>query len=115
MKRIYVAGSYSSNTTLGTFDNMRVGMRTGLDVLLAGYAPFVPWFDYHFQLMLIGHEKLTVQNYYDYSLAWLDVSDAMLVLPNSEHSKGTQKEIKRAEELGIPIYYTLDEIKQYVK
>ena len=46
--------------------------------------------------MLREGENLEVENYYEYSLAWLDVSDYMLVLPNSENSKGVQAEIKRA-------------------
>jgi hypothetical protein len=31
-------------------------------------------------------------------------------MKNSENSKGTQNEIKRAKELGIPIYYSLEEL-----
>lgn len=115
MIRVYIAGSYSSNSTLGTLNNMRVGMKVGLDVLLAGYAPFVPWFDYHFQLMLKEGQNLTVENYYNYSIAWLEVSDIVLVLPNSHNSKGTQNEIKKAKKLSIPVVYSIDELNQYRK
>ena len=55
--------------------------------------------------MLRDGEKLDVEAYYRYSMAWLEVSDAVFVLPNSENSKGTQAEIKRAEELNIPVYH----------
>ena len=112
MKKIYVAGAYSANNTLDTFNNMRKGMRAGLEVLLAGYAPFVPWFDYHLQLMLRGNENLMVQDYYNYSLAWLEVSDALYVILGSEKSVGTQNEIKRAQELNMPIYYNMEELKK---
>jgi hypothetical protein len=105
MKRIYVAGAYSSDNVLGVLDNIRIGIRKATEVLLEGNAPFCPWLDYQFQLMLRDNETLTVQDFYDYSMAWLEVSDEVLVLPNSEHSKGTQAEIKRAEELGIPVIY----------
>ncbi|KKL26448.1 hypothetical protein LCGC14_2395160, partial [marine sediment metagenome] len=40
---------------------------------------------------------------YRYSIAWLEVSDEVWVMPNSENSKGTQVEIKRAKELNIPV------------
>lgn len=110
MRRVYVAGSFSADNVLSVLDNMRIGMRKSLEVLLAGYSPFVPWFDYHFNLMLREGEKLTVQDFYDYSMAWLEVSDTVLVLPNSEKSKGTQAEIKRAKELGIPVVYNIEEI-----
>jgi len=48
---------------------------------------------------------LTVEDYYRYSMAWLEVADEVWVLPNSESSKGTQAEIKRAKELFIPVKY----------
>jgi len=107
MMRIYVAGAYSANNLISGLDNMRRGIRWGLEVLLAGYAPFVPWFDYHFQLMLRDGESLTVKHYQYYSMAWLVASDAVLVVPGSKNSKGTQEEIKVARSLGIPVYYSL--------
>ena len=111
MKRVYVAGSYSANNVISVLENIRKGIRAGLDVLLLGYAPFVPWLDYHFQLMLQGNEKLTVDDYYQYSLAWLEASDAMYVLPGYENSKGTMNEIGRAQELEIPVYFDLMDLK----
>lgn len=105
MKRLYIAGAYSSDNVLGVLDNIRRGMRAATEAFLAGYAPFVPWFDFHFQLMLRDGENLKVEDYYRYSMTWLEVSDAVWVLPNSENSKGTQAEIKRANELGILIHY----------
>ena len=112
MKRVYVAGSYSASNVTAVLDNMRIGMRASVEVLLAGYSPFCPWLDYHFQLMLRNGEQLTVEDYYNYSLAWLEVSDAILVLPNHHQSKGTLAEIARAKELKIPIYYSLEELKE---
>jgi hypothetical protein len=111
--RIYVAGAYSSDNVISILDNMRRGMRLGTEVFLKGYAPFVCWFDYHFQLMLRGEEKLSVEDYYNYSIAWLDVSNAVLVVPGSENSAGTQKEIERAKELRMPVFYNLKEMDDY--
>lgn len=112
MKRVYVAGAYSADNVITVFDNMRRGIRASTKVFLMGFAPFCPWIDYHFSLMLRGKEKLKVEDYYQYSLAWLEVSDAVLVLPNSEHSKGTQAEIKRAIALRIPIYNSLKDLSK---
>ena len=110
MKRIYVAGPYSADNVISVLDNMRKGMSLSKDVFLAGFAPFCPWLDYHFTLMLKHGEKLTVEDYYNYSMAWLEASDAILVLPNWQSSKGTVMELERAKELSIPIFYTLDDL-----
>lgn len=114
MKRVYIAGAYSADNILSALENMRKGMRAGLIVLKAGYAPFVPWFDYHFSLMLRDDETLTVQEYYDYSMAWLEGSNAILVLPDWENSKGTVNEIAKAKELEIPIFYNMEDLKDAI-
>ena len=108
MKPIYVAGMYSANNVLDLLDNVRIGERAGTKLFLMGYAPFVPWFDRGFHGHLREGENLTLQEYYDYSIAWLRRSDELWVLPNSEKSRGTQKEIEIAEEMGIPIYDIID-------
>jgi len=111
VKRVYVAGAYSADNVITVLDNMRIGMRVATEILLKGYSPFVPWFDFHFQLMLRENESLTVEDYYKYSIDWLEVSDVLYVLPNSEHSKGTQAEIEFAKENNIPIIYDINELK----
>jgi hypothetical protein len=108
MKRIYVAGPYSGNT-LETLNNMRVGIRTATELLLSGYAPFCPWVDYHYTLALRDGESISYEDYLKYSIAWLEVSDAIYLLPNWEKSKGTLAEIEIAEKLGIPVFYPGEE------
>lgn len=111
MKRIYIAGAYSADNVISVLDNMRDGMRLATKVFLLGYSPFVPWFDFHFQLMLHDNEKLTINDYYGWSIDWLEVSDAMLLVPNWENSKGTIAEIEIAKKIGIPIFYDIDVLK----
>jgi hypothetical protein len=115
MKRVYVAGAYSSDNVLGVLDNIRDGMRWGTRVMLAGFAPFVPWLDFHFQLMLRDGERLTVQQYYDYSMAWLEASDAVFVTPGYERSTGTRMEILLANYLHIPVFYEFEELVEWGK
>ncbi|HUX79897.1 MAG TPA: DUF4406 domain-containing protein, partial [Alphaproteobacteria bacterium] len=81
-----------------------------VEVFLAGYSPYVPWHDFHHNLMLRDGESLSVDDYYEMSMAWLEVSDAMLVLPGWQKSKGTIAEITRAVELDIPIFYSLSDL-----
>lgn len=103
MKRVYVAGAYSADNVLDVLKNIGRGEDMATKLFLLGFAPFCPWHDKDF-IIRCPNEKYTVQMFYDYSMAWLEVSDAVFVLPNSEKSKGTQKELDRARELGIPIF-----------
>jgi len=111
--RVYVAGPYSNEHILKVFANMRNGMRKSTELLLNGYSPFCPWLDYHFTLMLQKDEEISVEAYYRYSLAWLEVSDAVLVLPGSENSKGVQAEVNLAELSMIPVFYNEEELYDY--
>ena len=110
--RVYVAGAYSADNVITVLDNMRKGMRMSTEVMNLGYAPFCPWLDYQFQLMQredLG-ESLSVEDYYEYSLAWLDASDCVLVVPGYENSKGTMKELAYAAQMGLPIYYKVEDL-----
>jgi hypothetical protein len=50
----------------------------------------------------------------DAGLAWLEKSEAMLVVQqNLEGSKGTQAEMERARGLGIPIFYELQDLCEW--
>ena len=110
MKRIYIAGAYSADNVITLLDNIRRGIRAGAELLIAGYAPFCPHMDHQLALQLREGEILTVEDYRQYSMAWLEASDAVLVLPGSEASKGTQAEIKRAYELNMPVYYRKEDL-----
>ena len=113
MKRIYIAGAYSASNVITVLDNMREGMRLATKIFLLGYSPFCPWLDFHFQLMLREGETLTVEDYYKYSIAWLEVSDALLLVSGWEKSKGTLKEIEIAIKISIPIYYTFEAFEKF--
>ena len=102
MKRIYVAGKYSASNVIEVLNNIKRGTEVSVEILKRGDCPFCPWLDYQFQFY---DNTLTVEDYYRYSIAWLEVSDEMFVLKGYETSKGTLAEIKRAKELNIPIVY----------
>ena len=105
--RVYVAGKYSDTNIIACLNNIHEGIKMSVEVLKLGHACFCPWLDYQFQFF---SKDLKVEDYYRYSMAWLEVSDCVLVLPGYETSKGTLAEIKRAEEKGINIYYKLEDL-----
>jgi hypothetical protein len=111
MKRIYVAGLYSRNqngNTANVIDvlrNIRAGQMACLKVLKAGFFPFCPWFDYQFALL--DDEPISKETYQANSMAWLEVSDAVLVISGEGIGSGVDAEIARAKKLEIPIFRSL--------
>ena len=113
--RVYVAGAYSADNVLDVLHNIRRGIRMSTQIFKLGFAPFSPWLDYHFLLQMTEDEaaSISVKDFYEYSLSWLAVSDAIYVLENSEHSKGTQKEIEFARSMGLPVFTDLRHLQQW--
>jgi hypothetical protein len=119
-KRVYVAGAYTptdqeKHPIIETFMNMNVGIRAATKIMLMKHVPFCPWIDFHFFLALEKGQEITMEDIYEYSIGWLEVSDCMWVLPGWENSYGTKKEIEVAEKLGIPIFYTFEELEFWLK
>jgi hypothetical protein len=114
MKRIYVAGAYSADNVIDALSNIGKGIKLAYEVFKAGYYPFCPFLDYHYTL-IAGQEdvRFTVDQYYAYSMSWLEVSDAVILVPGWENSKGTLAEIKRANELVIPVFSTLNAMVEH--
>jgi len=104
--RIYVAGKYSADNVIEVLHNIREGTKVSAKLIKMGHSPFCPFLDHQFSF----YEDISVPEYYKYSIDFLKVCEAMLVLKGYETSKGTLKEIEIAEEMGIPIYYSLEEI-----
>lgn len=108
---VYVAGKYSDRDVISILENMRTGLKTARAVLEAGFAPFAPWLDYLFTLTREDHQTISLQDYYNYSMTWLDRSNCVLISHGHTESTGTQNEIKRAGHLSIPVYYDLETLK----
>ena len=98
-KRVYVAGSYNADNVIKVLSNIKRGTQVCAKLLRKGYVPFCPWLDFQF----FWYGDYTVEEIKRYSIGWLEVSDCIYILENSEKSKGTQAEIKKAEELDIPV------------
>ena len=113
-KKIYVAGAITpyplENPVLGFLGNIKRGQRMAVKLILGGFFPFCPFLDYQLFLQLQEGENITEKMIKDLSMAWLDVSDAVLVLPKYRKSVGTKLEIARAKELNIPVFYSIEDM-----
>lgn len=120
MKRVYVAGAYSDTNVLSVLRNIGRGEEAAAKVFMNGMAPFTPWHDKTF-IFSNWREDFTVPQFYEYSMEWLSVSDAVLVVDDVpgmkswKDSVGTLAEIKKAEELGIPVFYSFDDLVDWEK
>lgn len=105
--RVYVAGKYGDDSVTGVQNNIRRGMLLAFQALRRDFAVFAPWLD--FQFGAFGY--LSVETMKAQSMAWLETADAVLVQPvGVDTSTGTQEEIVRAYQLGIPVFYALDDL-----
>ena len=106
MRKVYVAGPYSSDNILGGLENIRRGMRMSAKLLSKGFAVFCPWLDHQFFFQLREGEAISLETIQDHSLEWLKVSDAILMMRGHEESKGAQRELAVAVKAGIPVFYS---------
>ena len=106
MTRVYIAGPYSADNVMDVLHNIRLGIDMSYKVFCEGMAPFCPWLDFHYVLRDWQH-NLGIDDFYKYSLAWLEVSDAVLVIGNWQLSAGTRNEVAYALKHEIPVFYEL--------
>jgi len=116
IKRVYVAGlltprgMWSANPAIDYLANVRHMIRTGLDVLFAGFVPFIPALDLQLFLALKENERITEPMIKRYSKDWLEACEAVLLTPGWKKSSGTLAEIEFAKEKGIPVFESLEEL-----
>ena len=114
MIKVYVAGAYSADNVLGVLQNIGKGEQFAGMLLMEGFTPFCPWLDRQFVLQFPRSTSLTVEKLKESSMAWLEVSDCLIVVPdNWEHSPGTKAEIERAKELDIPVFYEYEKLVEW--
>lgn len=110
--RVYVAGPYSADNVLGVLQNIGRGEWHANSLFQQGFAPFCPWHDKGYAEGL-WDTALSVDDFREHSLAWLEASQAVFVIPGWEESNGTKAEIARAEQLGIPVFYEKDDLYRW--
>jgi hypothetical protein len=103
-KKVYVAGPYTKGDVAINVRNALVAANSLAD---AGLYPFVPHLSHFWHL--------TFPREYEF---WLDLDnqflphcDALVRLPGE--SSGSDKEVQLAEKLGIPVFYSVDDVVSF--
>ena len=113
--RVFISGPYSARTPDGNvleiLGNMRRGLAVSIQVMQAGHAVFAPWLDFTFGLIA----DIPMEVFKANSMAWVRVSDAMLLLDGWRSSKGCKAEQVEASLYGIPTFESLDELLSFGK
>ena len=103
MSIIYVAGPYSADNVIDVLKNIGRGQQVCANLFDYGFNPFCPWHDHHF-ITDNPECDASIERFYEYSIEFLKVSDAVFLVDGWEKSKGTLKEIEIANKYGIPVF-----------
>jgi nucleoside 2-deoxyribosyltransferase len=99
--KVYIASPY----TLGDVAvNVKRQIDCANELMDNGFVPFVPLYS-HFQHMF--HPR-PYTDWIEIDLVWVESCDCLLRLDGE--SKGADGEVEYAIKLGIPVYYSLDEL-----
>lgn len=111
--KVYVAGPLSSKedtdrdpskVVTDYIRNISIMCKVASMLRKAGHHPFVPGLDF---LIGVVNGDWEEEDYRGMGMSLLEVSDAVFVISDSY---GVRKEIERAQELCIPVYYELEDL-----
>lgn len=117
MKLVYVAGPFRSTNANGRANcwgiqkNVMAAMAVALEVWKTGNAAICP----HANTMFFQDADGVADGMWlAGDLVMLDKCDAIVFAPNWEASSGSREEHRFAAERAIPIFYNVDEFKQWL-
>ena len=109
INRIYIAGALNA-MAVEYIKNLHKMFSLANMIREAGFSVYIPGLDL---LMGIQFGNWEYEDYFQNSQPWLDASDSVYVVPGWEKSKGTNNEIKRAKEKGIPVFYNVSDLMHW--
>lgn len=106
--RIFISSPYSNGDTITDPAILEANVNRSIDMAEAltqrGHAPYLPLLAHYWQQRFQHDHDFWMQQ----CLAWLSVSDAMLRLDG--HSAGASIEERAAKEIGMMVYYSIDDV-----
>ena len=103
-RRVYIAYRFNDINAGQVLANIGVAHKVAFDLIQEGYTPFVPHWD--FLLATMFGKKLPFNFYYENSMEWLKVCDAICVVQDGKPlSNGVLDEIEVAKRLNLSFMY----------
>ena len=102
--------SDTQNAAIEYLFNVRDLISAAMKLIQKGYAPYCPGLDLQYFLHLRPGETISEEQIKNLSMAFLEVSDIIILLPGWVASVGCQAEYQRAIELGMPAYYGVESV-----
>ena len=110
MYLIYIAGSYRAKTEWQLVANIREAERVAIDLWDSGYAVICPHKSTaHFG----GVRDLPDKIWLDGDFEMIRRCDAVVLVQGWERSVGTAAEIKLAQDIGVPVLESVQELYEY--
>lgn len=106
---IYVAHKYSEDAVYKVQRNIDRARIYAQEIAILGALPLAPG-------QLAGHFE-GIQDYDWWSVAYMHLMrrcDAVFMVPRYEQSHGAMLELEEALRLGMPVFYHLSELKQWL-
>jgi len=110
--KVYVAGDYSADNIIEGLQNIGKGRKVCAKLFYLGFAPFCPWHDASYA-MDNPDTPLEKEAFYNASMVWLEVSDCVYVISGKGKGGGVDAEIKRAKEIGLPVFYNYEALERW--
>jgi hypothetical protein len=107
MISVYVAGPYSKPSPL---KNVHNAIEAAEELLKYGFQVYVPHLTHYWEMY---HYQHPYEWWLEFDKVWLGKCNCMLRLPGE--SGGSDKEEEYAKEIGIPVFFTIQELKDYYK
>jgi len=100
--RIYIASAYTKGDVA---INVRNAIMIADELVRLGHTPFIPHLTHFWHLV----SPKTISFWYCYDMSFLD-NWAEAILRVDGISEGADNEVIRAEELGLPVYYDIEDL-----
>lgn len=110
MKLVYTAGPYTAKHPYQVHQNIEISREMSLKIWKAGHAALSPHLN-SAQFDGIATYKVFLEG----TLIMMERCDAVVMLSGWEKSRGSIGEEGRAKELGIPVFYSWEELEEWLK